>query len=91
MIDQQLSQAALLNNALAVIENELTAWGIDNYLGYRPPDHGIIRLSVSGATNIAELINIFNREIERLTSINKSFRERLKLCIEQVNELDGGG
>ena len=77
MIDQQLSQTNLLNNALAVIESELTAWGIDNYLGYRPADYGIIRLSVSGATNIAELINKLNNEIERLTDL--------------VNELDGQG
>ena len=69
MIDAQLSQATLLDNALAVIENELTAWGIDNYLGYRTPDHKIIRLSVSGATNIAELINKLNGEIERLTNL----------------------
>ena len=69
MIGQELSQAALLDNALAVIENELTAWGIDNYLGFRPPDHGIIRLSVSGATNIAELINKLNGEIDRLTNL----------------------
>lgn len=74
MIDQQLSQATLLDNALAVIESELTAWGIDNYLGYRPLDHAIIRLSVSGATNIVELINTLNGEIERLTNL--------------VNELD---
>lgn len=69
MIGQELSQADLLDNALAVIESELTAWGIDNYLGYRPPDHGIIRLSVSGATNIAELINTLNGEIDRLTNL----------------------
>ena len=77
MIGQQLSQADLLDNALAVIESELTAWGIDNYLGYRPPDHGIIRLSVSGATNIAELINTLNGEIDRLNNL--------------VSELDGAG
>ena len=77
MIDQQLSQTNLLHNALAVIESELTAWGIDNYLGYRPTDYGIIRLSVSGATNIAELINKLNNEIERLTDL--------------INELDGQG
>ena len=69
MIKTQLSQAALLDNALAVIGAELTAWGIDNHLGYRPPDHGIIRLSVSGATNIAELINTLNGEIDRLTNL----------------------
>ena len=77
MTDTQLSQAALLDNALAVIGAELTAWGIDNYLGYRPLDHGIIRLSVSGATNVVALINTLNGEIERLTNL--------------VNELDGRG
>ena len=77
MIAAQLSQANLLDNALAVIESELTAWGIDNYLGYRPLDHGIIRLSVSGATNIAELINTLNGEIDRLNNL--------------VSELDGAG
>ena len=77
MIGQQLSQADLLDNALTVIESELTAWGIDNYLGYRPLDHGIIRLSVSGATNIAELINTLNGEIDRLNNL--------------VSELDGAG
>ena len=77
MIAAQLSQADLLDNALAVIESELTAWGIDNYLGYRPLDHGIIRLSVSGATNIAELINTLNGEIDRLNNL--------------VSELDGAG
>ena len=77
MIKTQLSQAALLDNALAVIGAELTAWGIDNYLGYRPTDHGIIRLSVSGATNVAELINTLNGEIDRLTNL--------------VSELDGRG
>ena len=74
MTDTQLSQAALLDNAVAVIESELTAWGIDNYLGWRLPDHGIIRLSVSGATNLAELINTLKGEIDRLTNL--------------VNELD---
>ncbi len=77
MIDQNLSPKTLLDNALAVIETELTAWGIENYLGYRPADHSIIRLSVSGATNIAELINTLNGEIDRLTNL--------------VNELDGRG
>ena len=77
MIDEQLSQAALLDNALAVIGAELTAWGIDDYLGYRPLDHGVIRLSVSGATNVAALINTLSGEIERLTNL--------------VNELDGRG
>lgn len=74
MTDTQLSQAALLNNAVAVIESELTAWGIDNYLGWRPPDHAIVRLSVSGATNLVELINTLKSEIDRLTNL--------------VNELD---
>lgn len=74
MTDTQLSQAALLDNALAVIESELTAWGIDNYLGWRSPDHAIVRLSVSGATNLAELINTLKGEIDRLTNL--------------VNELD---
>ena len=69
MTDTQLSQAALLDNALAVIGAELTAWGIDNYLGWRPPDHAIVRLSVSGATNLAELINKLNGEIDRLTNL----------------------
>jgi hypothetical protein len=62
-----MEQQKKLDYALAELDRNLIEWGIDNYLGYRTPE--VLRLSVSGATNLVELVNTLNAEIVRLNAI----------------------
>lgn len=64
---QQPTQQEYLDNALQRLDESLLLWGIDNHLGYRTPE--VLRLSVSGATNLVALVNTLNGEIERLNGI----------------------
>jgi hypothetical protein len=61
------TQEQYLDSALKELDDSLLIWGIDNHLGYRTPE--VLRLSVSGATNLVELINTMNAEIGRLSAI----------------------
>ena len=61
------TQEEKLNYALKQLDDELLMWGIDNHLGYRTPE--VLRLSVSGATNLVELVNTLIAEIGRLSGI----------------------
>ena len=63
----QPTEQEYLDNALRRLDESLLLWGIDNYLGYRTPE--VMRLSVSGATNLVALVNTLNNEIERLSSV----------------------
>ena len=64
---KEKSQEEKLDYALKQLDDELLMWGIDNHLGYRTPE--VLRLSVSGATNLVTLVNTLNAEIERLNTI----------------------
>ena len=64
---KQPTQQEYLDNALRRLDESLLLWGIDNHLGYRTPE--VMRLSVSGATNLVALVNTLNGEIERLTGV----------------------
>ena len=64
---KEKSQEEKLDYALKQLDEELLIWGIDNHLGYRTPE--VLRLSVSGATNLVELVNTLNAEIGRLSGI----------------------
>lgn len=64
---KEKSQEEKLDYALKNLDDSLLIWGIDNYLGYRTPE--VLRLSVSGATNLVELVNTLNAEIGRLSAI----------------------
>ena len=64
---KEISQEMQLDYALKELDQNLTEWGIDNYLGYRTSE--TLRLSVSGATNLVELVNTLNNEIARLDII----------------------
>jgi hypothetical protein len=61
------TQKQYLDSALKELDDSLLIYGIDNHLGYRTPE--TLRLSVSGATNLVELINAMNAEIGRLSAI----------------------
>jgi hypothetical protein len=61
------TQEQYLDSALKELDDSLLLWGIDNWLGYRTPE--FLRLSVSGATNLVELVNTLNAEIGRLSAI----------------------
>jgi len=64
---KEKSQEEKLDYALKQLDDELLMWGIDNHLGYRTPE--VLRLSVSGATNLVTLVNTLNAEIGRLGAI----------------------
>ena len=64
---KEKSQEEKLDYALKQLDDELLMWGIDNHLGYRTPE--VLRLSVSGATNLVTLVNTLNAEIGRLSGI----------------------
>jgi len=64
---KERSQEEKLDYALKQLDDELLMWGIDNHLGYRTPE--VLRLSVSGATNLVTLVNTLNAEIGRLSGI----------------------
>lgn len=64
---KEKSQEEKLDYALKQLDDELLTWGIDNHLGYRTPE--VLRLSVSGATNLVTLVNTLNAEIGRLSGI----------------------
>jgi hypothetical protein len=61
------TQKQYLDSALKELDDSLLIHGIDNHLGYRTPETLI--LSVSGATNLVELVNSMNAEIGRLSAI----------------------
>lgn len=64
---KEKSQEEKLDYALKQLDDELLMWGIDNHLGYRTPE--VLRLSVSGATNLVTLVNTLNAEIGRLSGV----------------------
>ena len=61
------TQEQQLDYALGVIQNKLTEWGLDDWLGHRTPE--TLRLSVNGAINLLDLINTLTSEIDRLEKI----------------------
>jgi hypothetical protein len=63
----QPTEQQYLDSALLRLDESLLLWGIDNHLGYRTPE--VMRLSVSGATNLVALVNTMNSEIGRLSGI----------------------
>ena len=70
--DIYAQQEKQMDMALNKIMSELVAWGLsdseEHYeLGYRQPT--VMRLSLSGATNIYDLINTLTGEIDRLEKI----------------------
>jgi hypothetical protein len=71
-IDIYAEQEKQMDMALNKIMSELVAWGLsdseEHYeLGYRQPT--VMRLSLSGAINIYDLINTLTGEIDRLEKI----------------------
>jgi hypothetical protein len=61
------TQEQQLDYALGIIQNKLTEWGLDDWLGHRTPE--TLRLSVDGATNLLDLVNTLTGEIDRLEKI----------------------
>jgi hypothetical protein len=61
------TQEQQLDYALGIIQNKLTEWGLDDWLGYRTPE--TMRLSVDGAINLLDLVNTLTGEIDRLEKI----------------------
>jgi len=64
---QETTQEQQLDYALGIIQNKLTEWGLDDWLGFRTPE--VMRLSVDGAINLLDLINTLTSEIDRLEKI----------------------
>jgi hypothetical protein len=64
---QETTQEQQLDYALGIIQNKLTEWGLDDWLGYRTPE--TMRLSVGGAINLLDLVNTLTGEINRLEQI----------------------
>jgi hypothetical protein len=64
---QETTQEQQLDYALGIIQNKLTEWGLDDWLGHRTPE--TMRLSVDGAINVLDLINTLTSEIDRLEKI----------------------
>jgi hypothetical protein len=64
---QETTQEQQLDYALGIIQNKLTEWGLDDWLGFRTPE--VMRLSVSGAINLLDLVNTLTGEIDRLEKI----------------------
>ena len=67
------TQEQQLDYALGIIQNKLTEWGLDDWLGYRTPE--TMRLSVDGAINLLDLINTLTSEIDRLEKIIQNLDE----------------
>ena len=67
MSTAEATQQQQLDHALGIIQNALAEWGLDEWLGYRTPE--TLRLSVSGAINVLDLINTLTSEINRLEQI----------------------
>ena len=67
------TQEQQLDYALGIIQNKLTEWGLDDWLGYRTPE--TMRLSVDGAINVLDLINTLTGEINRLEQVTKLLEE----------------
>jgi hypothetical protein len=67
MSTTEATQQQQLDHALGIIQNALAEWGLDDWLGYRTPE--VMRLSVSGAINVLDLINTLTSEINRLEQI----------------------
>ena len=61
------TQEQQLDYALGIIQNKLTEWGLDDWLGHRTAE--TMRLSVDGAINLLDLINTLTSEIDRLEKI----------------------
>jgi len=61
------TQEQQLDYALGIIQNKLTEWGLNDWLGHRTPE--TMRLSVDGAINLLDLINTLTGEIDRLEKI----------------------
>jgi len=61
------TQEQQLDYALGIIQNKLTEWGLDDWLGHRTPE--TMRLSVDGAINLLDLVNTLTSEIDRLEKI----------------------
>lgn len=61
------TQEQQLDYALGIIQNKLTEWGLDDWLGHRTPE--TLRLSVGGAINLLDLVNTLTSEIDRLEKI----------------------
>ena len=61
------TQEQQLDYALGIIQNTLTEWGLDDWLGYRTPQ--VMRLSAGGAIQLVDLINALTGEIDRLEKI----------------------
>jgi hypothetical protein len=61
------TQEQQLDYALGIIQNKLTEWGLDDWLGFRTPE--TMRLSVDGAINVLDLVNTLTGEIDRLEKI----------------------
>ena len=64
---EELSQEKQLDYALQQLDENLMQWGLTTWLGYRTPE--VLRLSVSGATNLVDLVNTLNSEIARLDAV----------------------
>ena len=64
---EEPTQEQYLDSALDVLEKNLVQWGIEDYMGYRKGH--ILRLSVSGATNLVALVNTLKSEIRRLSLV----------------------
>jgi hypothetical protein len=67
------TQEQQLDYALGIIQNKLTEWGLDDWLGHRTPE--TMRLSVDGAINVLDLINTLTGEINRLEQVTKLLEE----------------
>ena len=65
--EKMKTQEQQLDYALGIIQNKLTEWGLDDWLGFRTPE--VMRLSVDGAINLLDLINTLTSEIDRLEKI----------------------
>jgi hypothetical protein len=63
----EVTQEQQLDIALEHIQDALTEWGLDNYLGHRTPQ--TLRLSVDGALALLDLVNTLTGEIDRLEKI----------------------
>jgi hypothetical protein len=70
------TQEQQLDYALGIIQNKLTEWGLDDWLGYRTPE--TLRLSVDGATNVLDLVNTLTSEIDRLEKVTKLLEQMIE-------------
>lgn len=64
---EELTQEKQLDYVLQQLDNSLIEWGLDNWLGFRTAE--TMRLSVSGATNLLDLVNVLSIEISRLNDV----------------------